>query len=309
MNATLEDLNGEFHLGNQFTLDTATELSKLLTDDYRVAIKYQADQLPVWDDDKLNIVINTSRETHDPPPEVLRDDVFLSFQHYYMFDSWDLPWDNPWVCPMPLGPFVDTAHIETIKPMPERKYDFSFIGQIPHTGTRDCFKRNLDNLMRDTGDKFKYFVEYTDGYSQGLPPNEYLELLGDSRIVLCPPGANSVETFRLFECVAMGAMPMNESLPRVWYYRDLPRCQTKWHDLDHALSKTLNMLQTEESRPILHSIADYNQTILHPAWLAKQMQQQIKMRHDNFDQAQPHLETFREQARQAIDDQLDTTKL
>jgi len=95
----------------------------------------------------------------------------------------------------------------------------------------------------------------------------------------------------------------------VWYYRNLPRCHTRWHDLDHALSKTLNMLQTEESRPVLHSIADYNQTILHPAWLAKQMQQQIKMRHDNFDQAQPHLETFREQARQAIDDQLDTTKL
>ena len=299
MSAILEDLNGEFHLGNKFTLDTATELSKLLTDNYRIILKYQGQSLPEpWNDDKLNIVVNTSRETHDPPEEILRDDVFLIFQHYYMCDTWDLPWHNPWVCPMPLGPFVDTTNIDHIKPMPERKYDFSFIGQIPHTGTRDCFKRNLDNLMRDTGDKFKYFVEYTDGYSKGLGPSEYLELLGDSRIVLCPAGAHTVETFRMFEAILMGAMPANEYLPRVWYYENLPRLRTRWSSLDTTLSIGLNLLQTERSRDILYSIAEYSQTILQPAWLAGQMKEQIKMRHANFDTVQPQLEMFRQQVRE-----------
>ena len=295
MNATLEDLNGEFHLGNQFTLDTVTELSKLLTDNYRIVVKYYGQALPRWDDDKLNIIVNTSRETHDPPDEIFRDDVFLIFQHYYMLDDWNLPWYNPWVCPMPLGPFVDTTQIDYIKPMPERKYDFSFIGQIPHTGTRDCFKRNLDNLMRDTGDKFTYFVEYTDGYSKGLAPDEYLELLGDSRIVLCPAGAHTVETFRMFEVILMGAMPMNEYLSRVWYYEHMPRFRTRWHSLDTTLSLGLNFFQTQESRKMLYSIAEYAQTILQPTWLANKMKEQIQMRHDNFDTVQPQLEMFRRQ--------------
>ena len=62
--AELIDLNKEFHLGNKFTLDAATHFSKLLDDRYRVIVKYDSQDLPEYNDDKLNILIATSRENH-----------------------------------------------------------------------------------------------------------------------------------------------------------------------------------------------------------------------------------------------------
>ena len=151
MPAELIDLNKEFHLGNKFTLDTAEHLAKILDDKFRVIVKYdQPKKLPYYNDDKLNVVFATSRETHDVPNEFFRDDVFAIFQHYFMLDKWGDPILNPLVYPLPLGTFKDFA-VEDIKPLPERKYDFCFIGQIPHTGTRDYFKRNLDRKKKKTG--------------------------------------------------------------------------------------------------------------------------------------------------------------
>ena len=158
MTALLEDINQEFHMGNMFTLNVASELCQLLDNKYRVIVKYDNQELPIYDDGRFNIVISTSRETHDYPHDFFRDDVLVIFQHYYMLDQWDHPWYNPLVYPLPIGTFVEGFDTKFIKPMAERKYDFSFIGQIPHTGTRDCFKRHLDELMETSGDKFKYFV-------------------------------------------------------------------------------------------------------------------------------------------------------
>ena len=156
MSAELIDLNKEFHLGNRFTLDTAQHLAKMLDDRFRVVVKYdQPDDLPYYNDNKLNIVFATSRQTHDVPNEFFRDDVFAIFQHYFMLDKWGYPMHNPLVYPLPLGPFRDLSNL-LIKPLPERKYDFSFVGQIPDTGTRDCFKRNLDKLIEEKGDKYKF---------------------------------------------------------------------------------------------------------------------------------------------------------
>ena len=293
MTAIIEDLNKEFHLGNKFTLHVAVELANILDNNYRIIVKYDGQELPYYDDDKLNVVIATSRETHGPPNEFHRDDVFIIFQHYYMLDQWDDPWYNSLVYPLPIGTFVDGFDDHIIKPMAERKYDFSFVGQLPHTGTRDCFKRNLDNLMNTSGKKFKYFVEYTDGFKRGLSSSEYLELLGDTRVSLCPQGAYSQETFRFFESIMMGAIPMIENLPKLWYYEGAPFLKSKWVKLEQSLSVSLNTLQTEKSRSVLYQIAQYVQTILHPQSLAKVLKDKIEHRHKNKIVGQPHLDHLR----------------
>ena len=59
--AELIDLNNEFDLGNKFTLDVATKFSDTLDDNYRVIVKYDAQDLPNFGDNKLNILISTSR--------------------------------------------------------------------------------------------------------------------------------------------------------------------------------------------------------------------------------------------------------
>ena len=189
--AELIDLNNEFHLGNKFTLDVATKFSEMLDDNYRVIVKYDSQDVPKFNDNKFNILIATSRENHQIPEGFFDDHVFLIFQHYHVLDRWEHCLDTPLTFPIPLGPFNDVYKDIEIKPISQRKYDFSFVGQIPHTGTRDCFKRGLDKLVEETGDKFKYKIEFTDGFGQGLESKEYMELLADSKLSLCPAGKNN----------------------------------------------------------------------------------------------------------------------
>lgn len=279
--AELLDLHKEFHLGNKFTLRFAENLAELLPDKYRVIVKYDLQETPVFDDDLLNLIVATSRETHAIPQDFFRNDIYAILQNYFMLDKWGYPIHNPLAYPMPIGTFVDFEDMPEIKPIPERKYDFSFIGQIPHTGTRDAFKRNLDNLIKETGDKFNYFVEYTDGFNQGLGKKEYLDLLNDSKIVLCPSGAYSQETFRFFEIIKMGAFPMIESLPRLWYYETAPFFKSKWHELDKRLSQALNFLGHTSCRDMLFSLATYNQSVLNESALANHMVSQLRARDSN----------------------------
>ena len=157
--AELIDLNNEFHLGNKFTLDVATKFSEMLDDSYRVIVKYDGQDMPKFGNDKFNILISTSRENHQIPEGFFDDNVFLIFQHYHALDRWEHCLDTPLTFPLPLGPFNDLYKDIEIKPLSQREYDFTFVGQIPKTGTRDCFKRGLDKLVEESGDKFKYKIE------------------------------------------------------------------------------------------------------------------------------------------------------
>ena len=293
MPAQLIDLDGEFDLGNHFTLEVAERLAHFLSDEYRVVVKYdRAQSLPVYSDDKLNVVISTSRETHDVPGEFFREDVLVIFQHYFMLDSWGDPMHNPLAYPMPLGPFKYSKD-KIIKPLSERKYDFSFVGQMPDTGTRDCFKRHLDQLIDKSGDKFKYFIKYTDGFGGGLATEEYIDVLSESRVSLCPQGAHSYETFRFFESIMMGAMPLVEQLPRLWYYESCPHFKTVWRDLDRTLSRILNFTKVPDCRNFLYRVAGYCNDTLNPANLAKYLRDKIKIRKATLDMNKQPLEEFR----------------
>ena len=295
MPAELIDVNKEFHLGNSFTLEMANRLALLLNDEYRVVVKYDLQDLPCFvDDKKLNIIISTSRETHDIPNEFFRSEVFAIFQHYFMLDKWGDPMHNPLAYPLPLGPFRELAGA-IIKPLSERKYDFSFVGQIPDTGTRDGFKRNLDKLVEQTKDKYKFYIKYTNGFSKGLPPDEYLEILGETKVSLCPSGATSYETFRFFESIIMGAVPLVEQLPKLWYYENAPHFSAPWRDLDGCLSKILNFLQTPQSRNILYGIANYYTEVLSPQGLAEHLKDKIDIRKANINTHKEMLEEFKKQ--------------
>jgi hypothetical protein len=299
--AELIDLNGEFDLGNKFTLNVATKFSQMLDDSYRVIVKYGNQKLPKYVDDKLNILISTSRENHQLPVGFFRDDVFLIFQHYHPLGKWGEVVHNPLTFPIPLGSFNDDYHDIEIKPLSQRKYDFTFIGQIPHTGTRDGFKRCLDKMLEETGDKFKHKVIYTDGFCQGLESKEYMEILADSRLSLCPTGACSPETFRFFESLMMGAIPVVESLPQFWYYEKATFFRGGWQFLDNTLSKALNLLQTAECKPLLYGLASYNNTVLSVDGLAHKMTEMVKARHLNLESSKEYLENLRDKFKNELD--------
>ena len=303
--AELIDLNNEFDLGNKFTLDVATKFSEMLDDNYRVIVKYDSQEVVTFSDNKLNILIATSRENHQVPRGFFNDNIFLIFQHYHALDRWNHCLDTPLTFPMPLGPFTDDYRDIEIKPLSQRKYDFSFVGQIPHTGTRDCFKRGLDKLVSESGDKFKYKIEFTDGFSEGLPPREYMELLADSKLSLCPSGAYSMETFRFFESTLMGAIPVVDTLPKFWYYEEASFFKGAWDVLDNTLSKSLNFLQGGECRGLLEGLAMYNNNVLNVDALANKMKNILHQRHQNLEPSKEYLQ----QLRKFLKDELDSDQL
>lgn len=276
--AQILDIKKDFDLGNNFLLETATKLAGLLNNEYRVIVKYDSQDYNFPDDNKKNVLFATSRETHQAPRYFDNEKVFMIFHNYAPLDNWGYPIKHNKIIPLPLGPFINNLQdkVEEIKPFHQREYDFCFVGQIPHTGTRDKFKRCLDRLLEETGDKFKYYVKYTENFGTGLDHQEYIELLNNSKICLCPQGAFSEESFRFFESVSLGAIPMIERLPKFWYYEKAPICFARCEFLDKHLSKSLNFLNSQEARIVFDQVALYNNTVLNPDWLAEYFKHKIE---------------------------------
>lgn len=276
--AQILDIKQDFDLGNNFLLETATKLAGLLNDEYRVVIKYDSQDYSFPNDNKKNILFATSRETHDFPRYCENENVYMIFHNYSVLDNWGYPLKNNKVVPLPLGPFINNLQerVEEIKPFYQREYDFCFVGQMPHTGTRDKFKRCLDRLLEETGDKFKYYVKYTENFGTGLDHEEYIELLNNSKICLCPQGAFSEESFRFFESVSLGCIPMIERLPKFWYYEKAPICFARWEFLDKYLSKSLNFLNSQKAHIVFDQVAMYNSTVLNSDWLAEYFKHKIE---------------------------------
>jgi hypothetical protein len=65
-------------------------------------------------------------------------------------------------------------------------------------------------------------LRFTDRFKAGLSPLEYGRKLADSRIVLCPSGGASPETFRHIEAMRAGAVLISEALPDTHFYRGAP---------------------------------------------------------------------------------------
>jgi len=80
----------------------------------------------------------------------------------------------------------------------------------------------------------------TQGFFSGLGIKEYMSILGNSKISLCPIGA-SVETYRHFESLYHGCVTISTPLPDVWYFKDAPiqivRC---WDELPALVDKLIN---------------------------------------------------------------------
>jgi hypothetical protein len=65
-------------------------------------------------------------------------------------------------------------------------------------------------------------LRFSSGFKDGLSPEDYGRELADSRIVLCPMGAHSPETFRHIEAMRAGAVIFSEPLPDTHFYRGSP---------------------------------------------------------------------------------------
>jgi len=99
----------------------------------------------------------------------------------------------------------------------ERKLDWFFAGQINHQRRSDC----MDVLKQMQGG------EYVETYSFGHEKVNYLTYmskLAETKIAPCPSGIESPDSFRLYEALEAGCIPVvdaystNNPVPGFWKY-------------------------------------------------------------------------------------------
>ena len=103
----------------------------------------------------------------------------------------------------------------------------------------------------------------------------------------------------------MGAIPVIEQLPRLWYYECATYCQNPWHNLDITLEMTIQFLKTSEEarKNFLYSLANYSTLVLNPKYLAATLKEKIDIRHQTRHSTQSALEKIRADIKQRDQDE------
>lgn len=150
---------------------------------------------------KLYGIILLSDENLREPCEWLHDPHckfnlrnYIHFMHY----------QNPKVTTFGLGYKCDLTTYLTHKNSSERKYNWVFAG-TPH-GNR---KEMIELFTDISGSKTHYCSGF--GARDGLTTQAYAELLNDAKFALCPPGQDSMDSFRIYEALEAGCIPITLS--------------------------------------------------------------------------------------------------
>lgn len=129
----------------------------------------------------------------------------------------------------------------------DKKYTWCFAGQIHVQGDR---AKMIESLKKCNG---KYHLHVADGWrsENSLSTEQYKNVLSESIFVPCPRGNTSVDTFRLYEALEVGAIPIVEKSD---YWRNLlgehPLIETaSWENI----SNDINLLLQNSQWIIEHS--------------------------------------------------------
>jgi hypothetical protein len=94
------------------------------------------------------------------------------------------------------------------KSAPEKNLDYFFAGQITHP-SREQMKEWLVRILEWDG--LKGEAVFTDGFTKGLPHKEYFEFMARAKVVPSPSGPVTPDSFRLFEALEAGAIPIADN--------------------------------------------------------------------------------------------------
>ena len=104
----------------------------------------------------------------------------------------------------PLGYSPGTRELLKSFGLVSKSQDWFFAGQITHP-RREMMANELRKLNRGL------LVE-TDGFAKGLNKEEYLFNLAISKVAPCSPGAVAIDSFRLYEALEAGAIPIVDDI-------------------------------------------------------------------------------------------------
>lgn len=200
----------------------------------------------VLDPDKTNVIIGLADEfMTDNIPQDWKDNA-TTFKAYLLPEQ-----EKGSVHSFPLG--FNKKHQKLVnRPVKDRPIDVFFSGHMA-SANRIKFMRPVIDYFQSLDKRPKMDFNITRGFNMGLSPEEYSQKLHDSKIVICPAGNVSMETFRHYEAMRSGAVVVSPKLPDTKIYRDAAICQvddwdTKAGEAIMDLLSDLEMLQLCQDR-------------------------------------------------------------
>jgi hypothetical protein len=110
------------------------------------------------------------------------------------------------------------------KPWLDREFDWAFTGQVNHKS-----RQEMADILADMSDGSFYRAQ---GFNRGTPREEHLRILTEARVAPCPAGTVHPDSFRLYEALEAGCLPIVEGdwffdqfhvpFPVVQNWRSLP---------------------------------------------------------------------------------------
>ncbi len=179
------------------------------------------------------------------PNEDYIDQHIFSFPLGYMRDLKQLPMVP--ICDRKLNIFFSGSFNTNRYALHRSLYKMnSILGLLPVISQR--IDQKIDKIVRedfkliDFSNKFpNSYIRFTNGFMKGLDVTTYAQMLYDSKIVICPSGYNSSETFRHFEAMRAGCIIISAPLPKTRLYRGSPIIELEtWKDLQKTLKELLN---------------------------------------------------------------------
>jgi hypothetical protein len=90
--------------------------------------------------------------------------------------------------------------------VPERSLPWAFMGQVTHERRAACV-----DMLHDRDDRDQAWLVETPGFTQGLSQEDYWRHLAEAKIAPCPSGPVSPDSFRVYEALEAGAVPLADN--------------------------------------------------------------------------------------------------
>ncbi|GJL86233.1 MAG: hypothetical protein DHS20C02_20080 [Micavibrio sp.] len=146
-------------------------------------------------------------------------------------------------------------------PIEERTSDFFFAGSVQHIASKGIIRRpkelarsRMTKSLLDINEKhpdINIKMTMTGNFQESIDSDNtsYLKNMMNTKICPIPRGAN-LETFRFYEAIRYGCIPIGEAFPKAYFYAEAPIIRLKnWSNMKNA---TMDILKDKEQLQDLH---------------------------------------------------------
>jgi hypothetical protein len=104
----------------------------------------------------------------------------------------------------------------------EKPLDYYFAGQITHARRKGCAVQLETMREHEVNNHLKGEFHFSEGFTQGVAHEEYYRGLASAKTAPCPSGPENPDSFRLYEALEAGAVPIVDAfspqlqLPDYW---------------------------------------------------------------------------------------------